>query len=51
MEKKTYIAPGTEIINVEASTIVAASIGIGEGEADAGQSFSNERRGQWGNLW
>ena len=51
MEKKTYIAPGVEVINIETTTMVAASIGIGNGEAKAEQSFSNERKRQWGNLW
>lgn len=51
MKKKLYIAPDMEIVKIEPSAVVAASISIGEGEADAGQSFANEHRGSWGNLW
>lgn len=49
MEKKAYMAPEAEIMEIKALTMVATSIGIGEGEADAWQSFSNEYRGPWGN--
>ena len=51
MEKKSYNAPEAELIKIETSTMLAASVGIGKGEADAGQSFSNEHRGSWGNVW
>lgn len=51
MEKKSYNAPKTVLIKVDTLTMLAASIGIGKGEADAGQSFSNEHRGSWGNIW
>lgn len=51
MEKKLYTAPETELIKMEALAMVVASIGIGEGEADAGGSFTIEHRGTWGNLW
>ena len=51
MNKRLYISPDVEIIKIEPSAVVAASISIGEGEADAGQSFANEHRGSWGNLW
>lgn len=51
MEKKIYVTPVTVFVNIEASTMLAASIEIGKGEVDAGQSFTIERRGTWGNLW
>ena len=51
MEKKSYNAPEAELIKIDTLTMLAASIGIGKGEADAGQSFSIERRGIWGDLW
>lgn len=51
MEKKNYIAPKTKIVKMETAAMLAASIRIGEGEAAAEESFSNERRGGWGNLW
>lgn len=51
MEKKNYIAPEMEIVKMETAAVLAASVKIGEGEAAAEQSFSNERRGGWGDLW
>lgn len=51
MEKKTYITPVAVFVNIDTSTMLAASIEIGRGEVDAGQSFTIERRGTWGNLW
>lgn len=51
MNKKQYIAPEVEIVEMEAMTVLAASIGFGKEEKGAGDSFSNHRRGQWGNLW
>ena len=51
MNKRLYIAPDVEIIKIGHSEAVAASISIGEGEASAEQSFANENRGAWGNLW
>lgn len=51
MGKKIYIVPESEFVKIDALTMLAASIGIGKGDADAGHSFSNERRGVWGNLW
>ena len=38
----SYMAPEAELIAIKALTMVATYIGIGEGEADAWQSFSNE---------
>ena len=51
MKKKQYIAPEVELVELEMVEILAASIRIGEGGKDAGESFSNDRRGGWGNLW
>ena len=51
MKKKQYIVPEVEFVELEMVEILAASIRIGEGEKDAGESFSNDRRGGWGNLW
>jgi hypothetical protein len=51
MEKKSYNAPEAKLIKIDTLTMLAASIEIGKGEADAGQSFSNEHRGSWGNIW
>ena len=51
MKKKQYIAPEVEIIELDMIDMLAASIGFGEEGKDANTSFSNRRRGQWGNLW
>ena len=51
MEKNVYIAPKMEIVEMEVVTVLAASVLFGDGDADAGQSFTNDRRGAWGNLW
>ena len=54
MEKETYIAPQMEVIEIDTVQMLASSkpeIGVGEDEKDAGQAWSNDRRGTWGNLW
>ena len=54
MTKKVYIAPRMEVVEMELTSMFASSkpeIGVGGGEADAGDSWSNDRRGSWGNLW
>ena len=54
MEKKEYIKPSAEVIEMEPTSMMASSkpeIGVGEGEVDAGEAWSNRRRGTWGNLW
>ena len=54
MEKKEYIKPSAEVIEMEPTSMMASSkpeIGVGDGEVDAGQGWSNRRRGRWGNLW
>ena len=49
--KKTYISPLAVEVSVEAAHMLAASVGKGTETVDPGQSWSNERRGEWGNLW
>lgn len=58
MEKKAYIAPQMEFVDIEPTTIIATSnpggpnIGIVGGEENGGEEIlSNDRRGDWGNLW
>ena len=51
MEKKKYIAPVMEIVELEVTTMLAASIGFGEEGKDADDAWTNRRRGTWGNLW
>ena len=53
--KKTYVSPLMVEVNVEAETMLAASLKIdGEGTVDTSQSggqLSGGSRGEWGNLW
>lgn len=51
MIKKIYIAPQLEVLNIEPSSLIAASIKIGDGGADAGQSFTKKHQGTDGNMW
>lgn len=51
MNKKEYIKPSVEVIEMDMVSMVAASIGVGEGSEDAGGAWSNRHRGEWGNLW
>ena len=54
MEKKEYIKPSAEVVEIETVQMLAGSkpsIDVGEGEVDAGGAWSNDRRGKWGNLW
>ena len=52
MEKKKYIAPATEIAEIEMVSMMASSpsdIPVVDGEGP--DILSNRRRGEWGNLW
>ena len=57
MEKKAYIKPEIEVIEMEPTTMIAASAEdipvVGDG--GGGDALSNGRRpgrrGEWGNLW
>ena len=54
MEKKKYIVPQMEVIEMEVSLVLAASAGDIPVEGDGnggGDALSNGRRGEWGNLW
>ena len=51
MIKKTYIAPQLDVFNIEPSSLIAASIKIGNGGADAGQSFTKKHQGYSSNTW
>ena len=52
MEKKTYIAPEMEVMNVETIEMIAASIVMYGDEFDttSGQ-LGTGSRGAWDNLW
>lgn len=53
--KKTYVSPFAEEVNIETTQMLAASVGINEDkEVDTttpGGQLSDDRRGEWGNLW
>ena len=53
--KKTYVSPLMVEVNVEAESMLAASIKMdGNNTVDTskdGAQLSGGRRGQWGNLW
>ena len=51
MEKKEYITPETEVIELEPTSMIAASIGVSDETTDDGAVMSNGRRGNWGDLW
>lgn len=50
--KKEYKKPETSIVEVEVMTMLAGSptaVSLNEGHAE--EELSNDRRGEWGNLW
>ena len=54
--KKTYISPLMSEVNVEAVSMLAASLKMGNDDqtvdtSAAGQQLDGGRRGQWGDLW
>ena len=51
--KKTYVSPLMVEVNVEAESMLAASIKISNNTVDTsnGGQLSGGSRGQWGNLW
>ena len=61
MNKKKYIKPETEMLFLETTQMIAASLplvsgGGGGGEADESDPLADERdeiveEGVWGNLW
>ena len=55
MNKKAYITPEMEVMNVEVEEMIATSgvlgISIDEDGADDVVTDSRGRRGTWGNLW
>ena len=54
MEKKEYIAPQMEVIEIDTVQMLAASaedIPVGGDGQGGGEALSNDRRGSWGNLW
>ena len=51
MEKKAYITPLIEVVDMEPATMIAASIGIDSDHEGGYEQLSNDRRGKWGDLW
>lgn len=55
MERKLYIAPECEVIEMDLVNMIAASTGGPEidveGDRDEIELGSNRHRGEWGNLW
>ena len=52
--KKTYVSPLMTEVNVEAESMLAASLKLdGNKEVDTsnGGQLSGGNRGEWGNLW
>ena len=52
--KKTYVSPLAVEVNVEAETMLAASLGISDDktvDTSGGGQLAGGRRGEWGNLW
>ena len=51
--KKTYVSPLMVEVNVEAESMLAASLQIKDETVDtsAGGQLSGGSRGEWGNLW
>ena len=47
--KKTYVSPLTEEVNVKVENIMLSI--SSDTEVDPGLQQSDERRGEWGNLW
>ena len=54
MEKKEYIKPSAEVVEIETVQMLAASaenIPVGGNGQGGGEALSNGRRGKWGDLW
>lgn len=51
MNKKVYIAPEMEVMNVETEAMIATSFGVNEDGQDEVTTSSRGRRGSWGDLW
>ena len=54
MEKKEYIKPSVEVIEMDTAQMIAASaedIPVGGDGQGGGDALSNRHRGKWGDLW
>lgn len=50
MDKKTYIAPEMEVMNIETVEMIATSLGV-YGTGGNESSLSREHLGDWDDLW
>ena len=53
-EKKIYVCPSCEVVEVEVQHAMLAMSGQGtdtNNDYDFGSRGANERRGAWGDLW
>ena len=54
MEKKEYIKPETEVVELELESLLLSAsnkVDISDEPTDEGAWMSNGRRGKWGDLW
>ena len=54
MEKKEYIKPEIEVIEIESVEMIASSLVFNDENVNTstpGIQLSNGRRGKWGDLW
>lgn len=54
MNKKEYIAPEVEIVEIAVVEMLAGSSfngSVSDDKTDEDAWMSNDRRGSWGNLW
>ena len=52
MNKKAYITPAMEVMNVETVEMIATSMAISDDEVNTEtDQLGTGRRGRWGNLW
>ena len=53
--KKIYVSPLMVEVNVETEHMLAASLGINNGQSvdtsEDGTQLGGRHRGEWGNLW
>lgn len=54
MNKKAYITPAMEVMNIETVEMMATSVALCDDTVDtsvSGTQLGGGRRGSWGNLW
>ena len=51
MEKKEYMTPVMETMDIAPVEMIAASVRISNETTDADADMAGERRGSWGSLW